>query len=174
MKIINKFQFAMGILNISLALVLVALTLCKTHTAYRYVIALICLLSGIMALIESIETEKQRQRKIAELQAKAKLYGWDKEQARNLTDGETEIYNSWLDSEAKDTGENILGGEQRTIDSVRCCGTCDKSIPLYLDTVLTGYCFCRLRNDDNKRLIFSDVCEDYKPKDGEQNERSGL
>lgn len=174
MKIINKFQFAMGILNISLALVLVALTLCKTHTAYRYVIALICLLSGIMALIESIETEKQRQRKIAELQEKAKLYGWDKKQARNLTDGETEIYNSWLDSEAKDTGENILGDEQRTIDSVRCCGTCDKSIPLYLDTVLTGYCFCRLRNDDNKRLIFSDFCEDYKPKDGEQNERSEL
>lgn len=170
MKIINKFQFAIGILNISLALVLAALTLCKTYTTYRCIIALISLFSGIMVLIESIETEKQRQRKIAELQEKAKLYGWDKGQTRNLTDEETEIYNSWLDSEAKDTGENILGGEQRTIDSVRCCGTCDKSIPLYLDTVLTSYCFCRLRNDGNKRLIFSDVCEDYKPKDGEQNE----
>lgn len=80
MKIINKFRFAGGILNISLALVLAALILCKTHTTYRYVIAFVCLLSGIMALIESIETEKQRQRKIAELQAKAKLYGWGGEQ----------------------------------------------------------------------------------------------
>lgn len=80
MKIINKFQFVIGIINISLALVLVALTLFMTHITYRYVIALISLLSGIMALIGSIETEKQRQRKIAELQEKAKLYGWDREQ----------------------------------------------------------------------------------------------
>lgn len=82
MKIINKFQFAIGILNISLALVLAALTLFMTHISYRYVIALISLLSGIMALIGSIETEKQRQRKIAELQEKAKLYGWDMEDQR--------------------------------------------------------------------------------------------
>lgn len=31
---------------------------------------------------------------------------------RNLTDKETEIYDSWLNSEAKDTGENIMDGEQ--------------------------------------------------------------
>ena len=36
----------------------------------------------------------------------------DREQTRNLTDEETEIYNSWIDSEAEDTGVNILGGEQ--------------------------------------------------------------
>lgn len=116
MKIINKFQFTIGIINISLALVLAALTLCKTHIAYRYVIALICLLSGIMALIESTETEKQRQKKIAELQEKAKLYGWDKKQTRNLTDEETEIYNSWIDSEAEDTGEKMGIGQSGALD----------------------------------------------------------
>ena len=36
----------------------------------------------------------------------------DSEQTRNLTDKETAIYNSWLDSEAKDTGVNIMDGEQ--------------------------------------------------------------
>ena len=32
--------------------------------------------------------------------------------ARNLTDEETEIYESWLDSEAKDTGVNIIDSEE--------------------------------------------------------------
>lgn len=40
-----------------------------------------------------------------------KVTGWDND-ARNLTDEETEIYNSWIDSEAENTGENILDGEQ--------------------------------------------------------------
>lgn len=30
---------------------------------------------------------------------------------RNLTDEETEIYDSWLNSEAKDTGVNIMDGD---------------------------------------------------------------
>lgn len=31
---------------------------------------------------------------------------------RDLTDEETEIYESWIDHEAKDTGVNIMDGEQ--------------------------------------------------------------
>ena len=62
--------------------------------------------------MDGIETKKQRLRRIAELKEKAKLYGWDREQTRNLTDEETEICNSWIDSGAEDTGENILDGEQ--------------------------------------------------------------
>ena len=34
----------------------------------------------------------------------------DGEPTRNLTDEETEIYESWIDHEAKDTGVNIMGG----------------------------------------------------------------
>lgn len=36
----------------------------------------------------------------------------DGEPTRNLTDEETEIYESWIESEAKDTGVNIMDGEQ--------------------------------------------------------------
>jgi len=35
----------------------------------------------------------------------------DGEQTRNLTDEETAIYNSWIESEAKDTGVNITDGD---------------------------------------------------------------
>lgn len=35
----------------------------------------------------------------------------DGEPTRNLTDEETEIYESWIDHEAKDTGVNIMDGE---------------------------------------------------------------
>lgn len=34
---------------------------------------------------------------------------------RNLTDEETAIYDSWIESEAKDTGENIMDGEQNEV-----------------------------------------------------------
>lgn len=36
----------------------------------------------------------------------------DGEPTRNLTDEETEIYESWIDHEAKDTGVNIIDCEQ--------------------------------------------------------------
>ena len=35
----------------------------------------------------------------------------DGEPTRNLTDEETEIYESWIDHEAKDTGVNIMDGD---------------------------------------------------------------
>lgn len=37
---------------------------------------------------------------------------WEHGQTRNLTDKETEIYNSWIEREAKYTGENIMGGDE--------------------------------------------------------------
>lgn len=37
----------------------------------------------------------------------------DGEPTRNLTDEETEIYESWIDHEAKDAGVNIMDGEQK-------------------------------------------------------------
>lgn len=79
MKIINVPRFIMGVINITLALILTLLIIFKTHTMYRFVIVALCLITGIEAVIDSIETERQRQQKLFELQEKARLYGWDKE-----------------------------------------------------------------------------------------------
>lgn len=78
MKIISVPRFILGIINIILALILIVLTIFKTHTMYRLVIAAVCLFSGIMALIESIETRKQMQCREADLQEIRRLLGWDK------------------------------------------------------------------------------------------------
>ncbi|MBR4880669.1 MAG: hypothetical protein IKU19_01975 [Clostridia bacterium] len=77
MRIINKSRFILGIINIILALILILLTIEK-HTMYRLILAAVCLFTGIMALIESIETKKQRQRREADLQEIRRLLGWDK------------------------------------------------------------------------------------------------
>ena len=77
MRIINKPRFIMGVINITLALILTLLTIEK-HTMYRLILAAVCLFTGIMALIESIETKKQRQRREADLQEIRRLLGWDK------------------------------------------------------------------------------------------------
>ena len=78
MRIINKPRFILGVINIILAFALTLLTIFKTHTMYRLVIAAVCLFTGIMALIESIETKKQMQRREADLQEIRRLLGWDK------------------------------------------------------------------------------------------------
>lgn len=78
MRIINVRKFILGVINITLALILIFLTIFKTHTMYRVIIAITCLFSGIMALIESIETKKQMQRREADLQEIRRLLGWDK------------------------------------------------------------------------------------------------
>lgn len=77
-KIIDIPKFIIGITNIILAILLTLLILFKTHDTYRFVIVLFCLLGGCISLMDSIETEKQRQRELKELQEKAELYGWNK------------------------------------------------------------------------------------------------
>ena len=79
MKIINMSSFIIGITNIVLALLLTIIVIVKPNEAHKIIIALGCLFIGIMTLLESIETKKQRQRYLSELQEKAKFYGWDKE-----------------------------------------------------------------------------------------------
>ena len=77
MRIISVPRFILGIINITLAVILILLTIEK-HTMYRLIIAATCLFTGIMALIESIETKKQMQRREADLQEIRRLLGWDK------------------------------------------------------------------------------------------------
>lgn len=78
MKIINVPKFVMGCINITLAILLLVLIITHNGRSRAYLACILCLFTGIGALVDSIETEKQRQRKIAELKEKAKLYGWDK------------------------------------------------------------------------------------------------
>lgn len=79
MRIIDVPKFVMGCINITLATLLLVLIIFCNGRSHAYLACILCLFTGIDALVRSIETEKQRQRKIAELKEKAKLYGWDKE-----------------------------------------------------------------------------------------------
>lgn len=80
MKIINIPKFVMGCINITLAILLLVLIIIRNGRSRAYLACILCLFTGIGALMDSIETEKQRKRRIAELKEKAKLYGWDKEE----------------------------------------------------------------------------------------------
>lgn len=79
MRIINIPKFVAGCINITLASLLLVLIIIRDGRSRAFLACILCLFTGIGALVDSIETEKQRQRKIAELKEKAKLYGWDKE-----------------------------------------------------------------------------------------------
>lgn len=78
MRIKSKMQFLLGIYNILLSIV-GAIILVVQHRTERLVILGICFACGIISILNSIETEAQRQKRKEELQAMAKLYGWDKE-----------------------------------------------------------------------------------------------
>jgi hypothetical protein len=80
MRIINIPKFVAGCINITLASLLLVLIIIRDGRSRAFLACILCLFTGIGALVDSIETEKQRQRKIAELKEKAKLYGWDKEE----------------------------------------------------------------------------------------------
>ena len=80
MKIIDVPRFVVGCINITLATLLLVLIIFYNIRSRAYLACILCLFTGIGALVDSIETEKQRQRRIAELKEKAKLYGWDKEE----------------------------------------------------------------------------------------------
>lgn len=80
MRIINIPKFVVGCINITLATLLLVLIIIRNGRSRAYLACMLCLFTGIGALVDSIETKKQRQRRIAELKEKAKLYGWDKEE----------------------------------------------------------------------------------------------
>lgn len=80
MRIINIPKFVAGCINITLATLLLVLIIFCNGRSRAYLACILCLFTGIGALVDSVETEKQRQRRIAELKEKAKLYGWDKEE----------------------------------------------------------------------------------------------
>lgn len=86
MKIINIPEFVIGCINITLAILLLVLIIIRNGRSRAYLACILCFFTGINALVSSIETEKQRQRRMAELKEKAKLYGWDKEEKKMRLD----------------------------------------------------------------------------------------
>lgn len=78
MKIKDKGQFALGVFNILLSIV-GGVILVVQHRAERLGILGICFACGIIGILNGIETKAQRQKREEELQAMAKLYGWDKD-----------------------------------------------------------------------------------------------
>lgn len=80
MKIINIPKFVAGCNNVTLAILLLVLIIIRDGQTRAYLACILFLFTGIGALVNSIETEKQRKRRIAELKEKAKLFGWDKEE----------------------------------------------------------------------------------------------
>lgn len=78
MKIKDKGQFALGVFNILMSIV-GGVILVVQHRTERLVILGICFACGIISIRNSIEAEAQRQKREEELQAMAKMYGWDKD-----------------------------------------------------------------------------------------------
>lgn len=85
MKIVDMVKFILGIIYIFAGIAIIVLCVYE-HRMVRIVYCIFPILCGIYSLIcgiyslmGGIETKKQRERKIAELKEKAKLYGWNKD-----------------------------------------------------------------------------------------------
>ena len=78
MRITNKGTFAIGVINILLAVIGVIILIVQ-HRIKNIPLFGICLSTGVTSILRSVETNKQRQKRKAELLEKAKLYGWYKE-----------------------------------------------------------------------------------------------
>ena len=81
MRIKDKAQFALGVFDILLAITGTIIFIAQ-HRTGKLPIFGICFACGIICILNGIESKAQRQKHKAELQAIAKMYGWDK-------DGET-------------------------------------------------------------------------------------
>ena len=77
MRIKDKAQFALGVFNILLAITGIIIIIVQHRTGKLPLLG-ICFACGIISILNGIETKAQRQKRKSELQAMAKMYGWDK------------------------------------------------------------------------------------------------
>lgn len=78
MRIKDKVQFELGVFNILLAITGIIIIMVQHRTGKLPLLG-ICFAFGIISILNSIETKAQRQKREAELQAMAKMYGLDKD-----------------------------------------------------------------------------------------------
>lgn len=78
MRIKDKTQFTLGIFNILLAIIGTIIFIIQRKIE-KIPILIICFACGIIGIINGIETEAQRQKRKSELQAMAKMFGWNKD-----------------------------------------------------------------------------------------------
>lgn len=78
MRIKDKTQFALGVINVLIAIT-GAIILIAQHRIERPGLLGLCFVCGIADIITGIETKAQRQKRKEELQAMAKMYGWCKD-----------------------------------------------------------------------------------------------
>lgn len=78
MRIKDKAQFALGVFNILLAITGIIIIIVQ-HGTKKLPLLGICFACSIIGILNGIETKAQRQKREAELRAKAKMLGWDKD-----------------------------------------------------------------------------------------------
>lgn len=77
MKIKNRVQLIMGIINILLGIAGIMVLIVQERYE-RIAIVGICMVAGIRCILNGVETSKQRQKRREELQAMAEMFGWTK------------------------------------------------------------------------------------------------
>lgn len=77
MKIKDRFQLIMGIINILLGIAGIIVLIVQGRYE-RIALVGICLVVGIICILNGVETSKQRQKRREELQAMAEMFGWTK------------------------------------------------------------------------------------------------
>lgn len=78
MRIKDKGQFALGVFNILISIIGLIILIIQHRTRGLPLLG-ICFACGITGILNGIETKAQRQKRKEELQAMAKMYGWDKD-----------------------------------------------------------------------------------------------
>ena len=78
MRIKYKTYFICGIIDIIIGVACFISGICLNSGA-KIVLTFIPIIWGVTALVHSIETKAERERRIEELRTMAKLYGWDKD-----------------------------------------------------------------------------------------------
>jgi hypothetical protein len=78
MKIKNKARFVVGIFDILISIMGLAILIIH-HRTRGFSLLGFCFACGIFNILNSIETKTQRQKRKEELQVMAKMLGWDKE-----------------------------------------------------------------------------------------------
>ena len=77
MKIKDKGRFILGVFNILISITGLIILIVQ-HRTERIAILGICFVCGVISILDSVETKRQRQKREEELRAMAKMYGWDK------------------------------------------------------------------------------------------------